>query len=791
MYGLSGAAGLAAAQQLHLNALFLATDTEASGADNLRTARAAQQAGLQVVIGLPTLCAGHAADPEDPVYRAESGAQIRAVVQQFLQEPAVTAWAVADYPERAVRYSAGGFQAFLQRRYVTLDALNAAWGSRFGNWEEITQSGARDGDAAKPNRVGRASVDVADYQAGALRRLLAGWAQEVRQLDSRPLITGRISLYRALVSVPPDYSYVVPEASLDLLEGDLESQNVQAVDLARQGGAREVIPCLRVPVPPEPTYAAGVTIRRWVQEAALHGARGVALDDAPRISACPNPAEVVSALADVLHAVAGGFSVRPQNSLAILYEPYAEGLAAGNLPAYGYLAGLATGEPSLLMEALRLGSNYGLVDYLTPERLAQADLEGYSAILAPTALSFPAEVQGKLRGYVERGGRLICDLGAGMYESGSWQSLPEDLARLCGVAGYGILQTKSADLTLSPPTELLPSLVPPLRSRGLVPPAGASGFTVGARQLQSHTVVGNPQAALGLTIQSLVGYVSISGDALPIALVGVQTPPAKPPRRGDPLAATEALNEARAKTKFAGLVAQPTGAGWAGYCSATLWSHWDPDDPFFQGFLSDLWAPRARCLLTQPAPGRTVEVSSEPQALHLLNTGGQTVLADVATLTQDNRLYVGGFAWVPDAGERLTAPVPLIVTAELGAAQLVTLPRAPVALLPAGSGAAGYLRAYGPAGVSLVVAGPGARLAWGADHRRDFTPGQPLSAQVVIDNGDYPVAPGSRHQVRLDAGFERRTTEIVTADDQGRLTFAIAGGKIQIDVTPAPAGGAG
>jgi hypothetical protein len=237
-------------------------------------------------------------------------------------------------------------------------------------------------------------------------------------------------------------------------------------------------------------------------------------------------------------------------------------------------------------------------------------------------------------------------------------------------------------------------------------------------------------------------------------------------------------------------VAQPTGAGWAGYCSATLWSHWDPSDPFFQGFLTDLWSPRARYALRLP-PGAAVEISGEEQALHLLNVGAQTMLADVATFTTDNHLYAGGFAQVPDLADRVTAPAVMIVTAELRARQFVTLPRVPVALLPVGSGAVAYLRRYDSAGLSLLVGGPGASLTLDLHHQRDFTTGQALTAQVVIAGGAYPIAPGSRHQVNIDAGFGHRTTGIATADEQGRLSFTVSGGKINIDIAPEPAGGAG
>ncbi len=778
MYGLQGTAGLAAAQQLGLNTLYLPTTTEVDSVEeNRRTAQAARQAGLQVIIGLPTLSDKIAADPDDPEYVKEVGARIRTVVRQFLDEPAVTAWAMADYPERSLRYTPQGLQGFLQKRYAGLEALNAAWGSSFPTWAAVTLTSAREVDATQPYQVGRASVEVADYQADTLRRLLAFWAREVRNLDSRPLVTGRLALYRSLVSVPGEYAYVVPEAPVDVLEADYLTQNVQAVDLARQGGAVEVIPSLRLPVPPEPHYASGVTVGRWLREAVLHGARGVALDGAERIRQCSNPGDVLTKLAEQMKPLGGAFSARPQGSLAVLYEPYAEGLQASGVPAYGYLLGLATGQPSLLMQTWRLGTKYGVVDYLSPERLVQADLEHYSAILAPTALKLPIEVQAKLRAYVERGGRLICDLGAGMYETGSWQRLPEELGRLCGVAGYGVLQTRNGDLTLSPPTALFPSLRPPLRSRGLPkekPPPPEDGT-------ERRTYTGTPQESKGWTIQGLVGYVSLAPGARPLALVDAQVPEAKPPSGRGGAAAAEARTAAQAATRFAGLVGQPYGLGWAAYCSAILWARWDPTDPFFQGFHADLWAPRARYVLRS---GSGLGMSAEEEALHLYNAGEQTVLAEVAVLTENNRLYAGAFVQVPPPPARETAPVTMVVSAEMAAGRLVALRRVPVAAWPYGTSALAYLSRYGPEGVALEIAGPGATLTWNLEKQRTFTRGQEISARMVVEHGEYPVAPGSRHRVTVDGGFGRRTTETVQADGQGKLSFEVRGGKVLIEVGP-------
>ncbi len=780
MYGLQGAAGLDTARQLGLNTVYLRTTTLVDSVEeNRRTAQAAERLGLQVIVALPTLSEARAADPDDPEYVAEVGARIRTIVRQFLRESAVTAWAVSDYAEQAVHYTPAGFQAFLQKRYGTLDLVNAAWGSQFPTWASITLTSARQADVLQPNQVGRASVDLADYQADALERLLALWAREVRALDPRPLFTGRLCLYRSLVSVPEDYAFIVTEAPVDLLEPDYLSQNVQAVDIARQGGAREVIAGVRVPVPPAPYYAAGATVGRWLREAALHGARGVALDGAERIAQCASPADVLTKLAAHLRPLEGAFQARPQNSLAVLYEPYAEGLAAGGIPAYGYLAGLATGQPSLLVQAFRLGTRFGLVDYLTPERMVGADLENYSAILAPTALRMPVELQARLRLYVQRGGRLVCDLGAGMYETGSWQSLPPELAGLCGVASFGALQTKSSDLTLSPPTALLPSLRPPLRSRGLPKPKTTSTTST----VERSTFTGTPQEARGVTIQGLVGYVSLTPEAEPLALVDAQVPTLPmPPGRLSAAAAAALKRQLRAGTRFAGVVGQPHGLGWGVYSSATLWSNWDPTDPFFQGFHGDLWAPRARWVVRQPVPG--VEMSAEPGALHLLNTGSQSVLAEVQMLPADVRLYLSGFAQVAPPPARGAPAAPLLLTAELAGEEFRTLREAPVRVIPYAATVAAYLSRYGEEEVRLEIAGPGATLTFDAHKQRTFTRGAAATVRVVLEDGPYRLLPGSAHRLQSNNLFNQETTETVRADEAGQLSFEVTGGRVLLRLTP-------
>jgi len=497
----------------------------------------------------------------------------------------------------------------------------------------------------------------------------------------------------------------------------------------------------------------------------------VALDGLGRVRESTSPDDVLRKLTQELKNLPGAFHLRPRCALAVLYEPYAEGFQVLQVPTYGYLSGLAPGQPSLLIAALRLGSNYGLVDYLSPERLVEADLDGYSAILAPTALSLPPEVLGRLRGYVERGGRLVCDLGAGMYETGSWQALPEDLARLCGITAYGPLQTRAGDLNLSTPTPFLPSLRPPLKSRGL-PKRKPENATVTPEQLKSWTFEG------------LVGMVHISATAKPVLIIAAETKePEKPPptgRRGvgDPSLAHKET------TRFAGLIAQPYGLGWAAYCTAPLWARWDPADPFYWGFLGDLWAPRARWALRQPGPGAGVEMCAETDAVHLLNVSGQALLADVATLTEDNALYGEAFAQVLPPGGRETEARMMVLSAEVPPERIVTLRRRPVFVLPYGGAVLAHLRQYGSQRLSLELAGPGATLTWDLNKQRTLTTGSRFSGQVRVESGEYPVQPQSWHQVTVDAGLGHKSTQSVQADEQGRLRLEITGRKVTVEIVP-------
>jgi hypothetical protein len=520
-----------------------------------------------------------------------------------------------------------------------------------------------------------------------------------------------------------------------------------------------VVPSLRVPVPPEAHFLRGATLLRWIQEAQLHGARGVALDGVDRIGGCSAPEAVLTALQAAVQASAGGFTVQPRARLAVLYEPYAEGRQAQDVSIYGYLGGLVPGEPSLLISGLRLGSRFGLVDYLSLERLLAADLDGYSAILAPCALSLPVEAQAKLRTYVEGGGRLVCDFGAGVQQTGSWQVLPEELARLCGIESLGHMQQQAGDLNFSAPTALFPSLVPPLVSQ---PQVEQKPLVNG----QTQQAQGTPLQLKSWTFSGPMVMATLSDDTRAVGIVTAQARSGQDPAR------------------FSGLMARPDGPGWAAFCTGSLWARWSPADPAFAVTHGDLWAPRAEYALQQPGlwPG-AVEMCAGDGIVWLLNCTGQPVTTTVLARDADCALYAGTFAWLPLAAGGTTTAELLV---DLPAGRLTALARRPVQVLPLAGGAFAHLEEYGPGEIRLELAGPGGRLILGLNHQRTFNPGGPLQVMVSVSDGDYAVAPGSRHRVQIDAGFGQRTDTVQQADDRGVLTFPVSGAHAEVALTPAP-----
>jgi beta-galactosidase len=85
--------------------------------------------------------------PSSPAYREAAGNLVRLLAERYRDHPALALWHIGNeyachVPECFCDESARDFRRWLERRYGTLEALNAAWGTafwsqRYGAWDEI------------------------------------------------------------------------------------------------------------------------------------------------------------------------------------------------------------------------------------------------------------------------------------------------------------------------------------------------------------------------------------------------------------------------------------------------------------------------------------------------------------------------------------------------------------------------------------------------------------------------------------------------------------------------------
>jgi len=669
-YGLQGDGAAEVAAAIGLNTLYLEVPPRYDSVlpDIRRQIVEAGRAGLQVIVALPTVPPGPVAiaadDPEMVAYAAKVVAE---VVVPLKDAPALAGWAMGDYVEDRVRYTDAGFIQYLQQRYGTLEALNAAWGTSFGDWTQITVEQATVLDDEQPFGVGLPSIDLADYQREAFAAVLELWARQVRSADAdTPLFTGRIRLYRCLTAVPDSYDFVIPAIAPDELELDKLAHNIHAIDIARQAGRFQVVRALRVPVPGESIYSKDA-LQRWINQAALHGVVGIGLDNyerlvvsglLPREGGPPSPTALTdSKLAQVIRPALRRhiFTVTPKPAAAFLYEPYAGGHQIGDLPVYGYISDFSEGEPDYLFNAFRCGSRFGLTDYLTVAALEDpdVDLEQYSFIAAPLALDLPPEAVARLCEYVRDGGAIVADLGAGLRQSGSWQYLPADLPLLFGIEEMPLLQQEVGDFSFGAHSPYFPSFLPPLQSHG-------------SFRLSEHLKQGTPAQMAAYTFGGPVAHVALAPGAIPWG-VGSRLPG----KDGGYV--------------YSGIMLNEYGLGIALFATTRLWANWLVTDPVFEAFHNDLWARRAAYELHQPGlfVGDT-EICGSGDSCYLLNMGRDTTLVEFSAHRANNHLYAGGFC-------RFSAYDRLPSGRRTGRV-IVTVPVRPLHIISAQSGGTGDCR---------------------------------------------------------------------------------------------------
>ncbi|MGC9318277.1 MAG: beta-galactosidase [Armatimonadota bacterium] len=773
VYGLQGEGAAAQARELGCNTVYLDLPEDAPQ-HTQRTRELIQEAaaeGLQVIVGLRTkLFGGQRVSAYDESYRAACREWIAPVVSELQDADGLAAWATDHYLERDISHTEEDFRRFLLRRHGSLGAINEAWGTDYLRIDEITRIRARALDHTQTYGVGRPSVDCAEYERAAFRDVMQLWAEEIRRIDpDATLMTGRISLYRSLTAIPDAYDVVQVFVPPDILEPDLATHNVHAVQMARRGGRFEVIPWLRVPLPPSPAYTRA-SLSAWIMEAGLRGAVGVGLDDLERVQNSPSVRRsVVERLAAALRR-APFADEAPEPCAAVLYQPYAGGHQFAGTPAYGYLEEYTVDDLAALACGYRAGTVFGGLDYLCVEDLGTVDLHRYSVVLAPACLNLPDDAQQAIRHYVEGGGAFFGDLGLGMCQSRSWNPAMSPLAAMLGIAGARDPADRYGSFRVGERHPAFPSVTVGMEAEGTFVPGRGRDLSMGRMRGYVHT--GAATQMEGYAFQGPSWFIRPSAETIPLATQSVQFDEEQNPY-------------------FMGLTVHPVGPGLGLFAPFPAWSYWPPTNALHAAVHGDLFGRRAlHRLLSDGLLCGDVAIAGTPDRIRLLSRGPARHV-QVLSAAADHRVWMGATctfsAAERDTTGRRTGIVRLGIDVPAGG--MARAQAIGVRLRPQSGEAHARVSMCGPGLLLLDVGGHGAR--WGEPRRGNperFFGGVPTRVRITVDDGPYAVEPGSEHIVTLREGREAEQTQSVTADHRGRLDFwaTIAGGRLSVSPSTQP-----
>ncbi len=635
---------------------------------------------------------------------------------------AVTRLVQADIAEYRMLLAARDvdFQHYLQAYYPSVAEINLAWHSQYEAWEKITIDSIAARERAKPDTSPMSLLDYARYQALAPRVLLEWWVRQVKALDQdRLLFVGGYSSYRMLSNLPPSINGVFTECYPDVSEADVENHNPQAIDIARHGNRFIVF--------------AGVSTRdvtatqliNYLYIAVLHGAAGIGLREWSALqdsSALYTAAQ--TALADITQRKL--LARVPVPHLAIVYSPYAPGRISNGRTPYGYLHGFLYPGPSMLFFMLRQGTCYGQIDYLSPEDLTLLPLTRYHVLLMPSVIDLPDAAQRMLLPYVQGGGIVVADVGlASLQANGNYLYMPQPLLELFRVKNNDPrLASVRMNLEAYRTHRLFPHMIAGMRTTGI-----ANGYAV-AR-------IGRITPLAGADL--LFSVTETKGIGKPVIR------PYKPleikPTRGVFIA--------------------KQGEGYAIYAPLPLYQLWLPGTMLFEVFHRDLFSHGAELEFECP-------IDFLPMRAALANYADDSV----AMWTKDQLAPVAHIHNAPRRVYRLDAGACEI--AEGGTTLRGDLPGYHLAEpLPLHLDAVPFTTRFAVRQVSAK--GMVFDLAVDEEYAdRTLT--------LHLDNGAYPVAPDSRHQITLLTAAGG-TVQEVQADHNGRLRFSLPAASCRVTIT--------
>ncbi len=750
--GLTEAGDLEAYQAAGLNTLYVRV-TESSP-EGLQAASdlisAAEQRGLLAVVALaPASLTDSEGQPvaiagDDAAYRNAVSDFAQAVAKGLSSHPRLIAWLVEAVLPEAMAWGDDGFRAFLQAAYPSVDALNASWGSGLESWDEVTAAGARDIDSTFPAGLGRASVDLAAYREETYAKAMSAWAKAIRAADpGRPVFASAITDYRSIASITPEFDGFALNVYPSIAEGDWDTHNVQAVDIARRANQFAAVQTLEVTGGTSPGQVTG-----WAHLALLHGAAGVAFTNWAQISSSQGLSQAVKDIADAF-ANDSGFPQTPLARVAVLYSPIAGGATRNGQGLYGYVDGVTPEEPTALFAMVKNGCRYGQFDVLTLSSLREADLSVYGAIIAPMALYLPEDAQLSLQNFVLRGGVLVVDAGVGMYQAdGGIYSMPVVLRDTLGMR----------DAVLGPPK-------PPDQ----LPYAGEQG-SPGEPNPGSPGDAGlNPLSPVERGVEASE-YIQSRMDMME-ELRG----------RAD---VTKHLGEAFVTR----LRAHELGSGFAVYVPVFLYQDWDPDGSLFVDLHRAILSQKADVEMTAPDalwPEASVAVyQGWPIAVSAV--GGEMVVVDAFDAGSQMYRIPGGAMRMPnpeeDSRTELVFP----------ASSLCLGHPVPIYVRPLAEGAvvtASVVR-YDADGIELLVRGIGSEVSAAGDGLQ-IGGGDSTPVEIEIKDGAYSLGRGSLHHLVIADGPKERLLvdqEVMPNAETGSLVISAQARWSHITIEKVPPG---
>lgn len=680
------------------------------------------------------------ADPTSDAYAEAVDQFVSAVVEGMGDHPRLIGWSVEAVPPSDVVLNDAGFAAYLSEWYASVAALNDSWGTAFDSWDAVSLAGARDIDSGLPGGIGRASVDLAYYQASAYRDTMEIWARAISAAaPGRLVFASALPDYRSIISVGSGFDGMVLNVYPTLAEADWRTHNVHAVDIARRANAFAVVQTLEV----QPQTSAE-QLASWAGQAMVHGAAGVAFSDWTRLR---DSEALRAAVEDVARlGEEGGFPVEPMPRAAVLYEPIAGGAMRNGRGLYGYLDGVGPNTPTNLFAVGRNGSRFGQFDVLSQETLDEVDLSQYGAIIAPMALDLPDRAQLALHTFALRGGIVVADAGVGMYQAeGVLTSMPPLLREMMGLQyvdlaaelGYGTAEQQTGvqvGEVWDPATGgEIAQVVPGQGDRRVDP--GLARFV---QQLQEFLTRPDVARALGDDVLGGVGE---------------------------------------------GLRVNRLGNGFAIYAPTFLYETWLPADAGFHEFHARILSRGSELEVVDPSgvwPGVAAALQ-RGWGVALASPEGRA--SSVVVYGVGNQLYQ-----VPSGAMRVEDPSGdgrgelLFPGAFAAVAEAI-----PISVTPAGEGmtATVAVSKYGRDGVELTINGSGASARVGGDGI-EVVGGTTTGLEVVVEDGPYSVSPGSLHRVTVSYGPTFRRTveqEMMPDRDTGALVIrdAFAQGRITIE----------